>query len=219
MFEAFPFSILEQLVRPGAVVYDCGANIGLYARYLVATLGASRVVSFEPDEDNLALLAENRCPWRHGGSRDHRARGGFRRGWPTPVPERRHVLGVGHPGRRYRGRSERRSGQPWSGPANGFGTLPEARHGDWRAGPAPFPMSSKWMWRGTIAALDVTCPRRNHSARMNQLGGVSRLVQARRRARRCKSCEIRLGGGGGYSMPRTLRARSPYGPDHFPPAQ
>ncbi|HEV7670181.1 MAG TPA: FkbM family methyltransferase [Thermoanaerobaculia bacterium] len=58
-FEAFPFAMLRQLVRPGDVVYDCGANLGLYARYLMQTLGAGRVIAFEPDEDNLRLLGQN----------------------------------------------------------------------------------------------------------------------------------------------------------------
>ncbi|HEY0552851.1 MAG TPA: hypothetical protein VGG20_01190, partial [Thermoanaerobaculia bacterium] len=46
--ESFPFAMLRHLVRPGDVVYDCGANLGLYDRFLVSTLGAGRVVAFEP---------------------------------------------------------------------------------------------------------------------------------------------------------------------------
>jgi FkbM family methyltransferase len=57
--EDFPFAMLRHLVRPGDVVYDCGANLGLYCRYLIGTLGASRVIAFEPAPDNRALLAEN----------------------------------------------------------------------------------------------------------------------------------------------------------------
>lgn len=57
--ESFPFAMLRHLVRPGDVVYDVGANLGLYARYLVATLGAGQVVSFEPVPENRALLASN----------------------------------------------------------------------------------------------------------------------------------------------------------------
>lgn len=65
--ESFPFAMLRHLVRPGDVVYDAGANLGLYARYLVSTLGAGRVVAFEPVPDNRALLAEN---LRLGGIED-----------------------------------------------------------------------------------------------------------------------------------------------------
>jgi FkbM family methyltransferase len=57
--ESFPFAMLRHLVRPGDVVYDCGANLGLYARFLVATLGAGRVVAFEPAADNRRFLAAN----------------------------------------------------------------------------------------------------------------------------------------------------------------
>lgn len=58
-FEIVPFTLLASLVRRGDVVYDCGANLGLYARHLIQNLGAGRVVAFEPDEDNLLLLAAN----------------------------------------------------------------------------------------------------------------------------------------------------------------
>lgn len=57
--EAFPFAMLRRLVRPGDVVYDAGANLGLYSRYLVAALGARQVVSFEPLADNRRFLARN----------------------------------------------------------------------------------------------------------------------------------------------------------------
>lgn len=58
-FEIVPFTLLAALVRSGDVVYDCGANLGLYVRHLIQNLGAGRVVAFEPDEDNLRLLAAN----------------------------------------------------------------------------------------------------------------------------------------------------------------
>ncbi len=57
--ESFPFAMLRHLVRPGDVVYDCGANLGLYARFLVSTLDAGRVVAFEPAPDNRHFLAAN----------------------------------------------------------------------------------------------------------------------------------------------------------------
>jgi FkbM family methyltransferase len=56
--ESFPFAMLRHLVRPGDVVYDVGANLGLYCRYLAA-LGAAEVIAFEPVEENRALLARN----------------------------------------------------------------------------------------------------------------------------------------------------------------
>jgi FkbM family methyltransferase len=57
--ESFPFAMLRHFVRPGDVVYDCGANLGLYDRFLTATLGASRVVAFEPSPENRHFLAAN----------------------------------------------------------------------------------------------------------------------------------------------------------------
>jgi FkbM family methyltransferase len=57
--ESFPFAMLRHFVRPGDVVYDCGANLGLYDRFLVGTLGAGRVVAFEPSAENRRFLAAN----------------------------------------------------------------------------------------------------------------------------------------------------------------
>lgn len=56
--ERVPFALLRALVRPGDVVYDVGANIGLYTRFL-ATLGAGEVVAFEPVAANRALYDRN----------------------------------------------------------------------------------------------------------------------------------------------------------------
>ncbi len=53
-----PFSMLRALVRPGDVVLDVGANIGLYTRFL-ATLGAGEIVAFEPVESNRRLFLRN----------------------------------------------------------------------------------------------------------------------------------------------------------------
>jgi FkbM family methyltransferase len=55
----FPLAALQALVRPGSVVYDVGANVGLYARFLVNCFRAARVVAFEPMRENLAQLKTN----------------------------------------------------------------------------------------------------------------------------------------------------------------
>lgn len=57
--ENVPFAMLRHLVRPGDVVYDAGANLGLYARYLVTCLGAGRVIAFEPVAENRSMLERN----------------------------------------------------------------------------------------------------------------------------------------------------------------
>lgn len=56
--EREPFAILRSMTRPGEVVYDVGANIGLYTR-LMATLGAGEIVAFEPVAANRALYRRN----------------------------------------------------------------------------------------------------------------------------------------------------------------
>jgi FkbM family methyltransferase len=57
--ESFPFAMLRHLVRTGDVVYDAGANLGLYSRYLITALGASQVIAFEPVASNRDLLVRN----------------------------------------------------------------------------------------------------------------------------------------------------------------
>jgi FkbM family methyltransferase len=57
--ESVPFAMLGHLVRSGDVVYDVGANLGLYARYLITVLHAGRVIAFEPVAENRVLLASN----------------------------------------------------------------------------------------------------------------------------------------------------------------
>lgn len=57
--EGFMLGALKRLVRPGDVVYDIGANIGLYSRLLVQCFHASHVYAFEPFESNRELLKEN----------------------------------------------------------------------------------------------------------------------------------------------------------------
>ena len=56
--ETFMLGALARLIRPGNVVYDIGANVGLYARF-IAQHGAGRVVAFEPMTENLDLLRRN----------------------------------------------------------------------------------------------------------------------------------------------------------------
>jgi len=52
--------VLGYLVRPGMVVLDVGANMGLYSLLLAQLVGpAGRVVSFEPDPDLFSLLRGN----------------------------------------------------------------------------------------------------------------------------------------------------------------
>src|SRR5262249_55222707 len=50
---------LRQLVRPGDVVFDAGANIGLHVRFLVRCFGTRKVIAFEPISQNVELLAKN----------------------------------------------------------------------------------------------------------------------------------------------------------------
>jgi FkbM family methyltransferase len=57
--ECFMLAALQRFVRPQDVVYDIGANIGLYSRFLVHCCGASTVYAFEPMENNRHLLKKN----------------------------------------------------------------------------------------------------------------------------------------------------------------
>lgn len=57
--EAFMLAALRRLIVPGDVVFDAGANIGMYVRFIVRQFGAGRVVAFEPMTENQALLARN----------------------------------------------------------------------------------------------------------------------------------------------------------------
>lgn len=58
-FERIPFAMLACLVRPGDVVADLGANLGLYSRFLVSGAGAARVLAFEPWIENTRMLRRN----------------------------------------------------------------------------------------------------------------------------------------------------------------
>ncbi|HEY0306637.1 MAG TPA: FkbM family methyltransferase [Acidobacteriaceae bacterium] len=64
IFEGFMLGCMQRLVHKDDVVYDIGANIGLYSRFLTQIFHASNVYAFEPMESNRALLAEN---LRNGG--------------------------------------------------------------------------------------------------------------------------------------------------------
>jgi FkbM family methyltransferase len=68
--ESRPMEALQHLVREGDVVWDIGANIGLYARFLLRSTPAARVVSFEPMPDNLRDLRANLDRRRIGADAD-----------------------------------------------------------------------------------------------------------------------------------------------------
>lgn len=57
--ERFFLGAMARLVRPGDVVYDIGANLGMYTRFFVQVFGASRVVAFEPMSANRRDLMRN----------------------------------------------------------------------------------------------------------------------------------------------------------------
>lgn len=56
--EREPFAMLRAMARPGDMVYDVGANIGLYTR-LLAGLGAGQIIAFEPVASNITLYRRN----------------------------------------------------------------------------------------------------------------------------------------------------------------
>jgi FkbM family methyltransferase len=57
MYEPFLRSLIDAELRPGVVLADCGAHIGLYSA-LACSRGA-RAVAFEPDPYNAAALRRN----------------------------------------------------------------------------------------------------------------------------------------------------------------
>ena len=57
--EWYPLAALRAFVRPTDTVWDVGANLGLYARWLVTHLKARHVCSFEPMAENLPELRHN----------------------------------------------------------------------------------------------------------------------------------------------------------------
>lgn len=57
--DAFMVSLFARLIRRDDVVYDIGANIGLYTRIMRQWFGASYLYAFEPMFENRELLEEN----------------------------------------------------------------------------------------------------------------------------------------------------------------
>lgn len=57
--EGFMLGALQRLIRPGDVVFDVGANIGLYSRFMIQEFKASLVYAFEPMETNRRLISRN----------------------------------------------------------------------------------------------------------------------------------------------------------------
>jgi FkbM family methyltransferase len=57
--DGFMLGALQRLIRPGDVVYDVGANIGIYSRFIVQEFGASRAFAFEPTAGNYPRLVRN----------------------------------------------------------------------------------------------------------------------------------------------------------------
>lgn len=55
----FMLGVFQRLVEPGDVVYDVGANIGIYTRILAQWFEASKVFAFEPMPQNVQLLRAN----------------------------------------------------------------------------------------------------------------------------------------------------------------
>jgi len=57
--DGLTFGMFHRLIRPGDVVYDIGANIGLYSRVMIKWFGAGQVIAFEPMRENFELLRAN----------------------------------------------------------------------------------------------------------------------------------------------------------------
>jgi FkbM family methyltransferase len=58
IYEMDVSELLRSLVKPRSTVIDVGANIGWFT-LLAAKLGASKIVAFEPDSNNLRLLRQS----------------------------------------------------------------------------------------------------------------------------------------------------------------
>jgi FkbM family methyltransferase len=57
--ESFMLGAMQRFIRPDDIVFDVGANIGLYVRFMAQRFGAGRVIAFEPMSQNQALLHQN----------------------------------------------------------------------------------------------------------------------------------------------------------------
>lgn len=57
---------VSQVIKPGMTVVDIGAHIGYYTRLLSELVGPSgRVLAFEPNPENFAVLQQNMLPRRY----------------------------------------------------------------------------------------------------------------------------------------------------------
>ncbi len=57
--EWYPLTALKAFIRPGDTVWDVGAHLGLYSRWLIQHLKAGTVCAFEPLPQNLPELEHN----------------------------------------------------------------------------------------------------------------------------------------------------------------
>jgi FkbM family methyltransferase len=57
--EAFMVTAMRRLTHPGDIVFDVGANIGLFVRLSIQQFCAGRVIAFEPASQNQVLLYQN----------------------------------------------------------------------------------------------------------------------------------------------------------------
>jgi len=59
-YEEYERALIARIARPGHIALDIGANIGLYTTLLARAVSPSgRVVAFEPEPENFALLRRN----------------------------------------------------------------------------------------------------------------------------------------------------------------
>ena len=60
VYEPYETQLFAQILKPGMVVFDIGANIGYYTLIAAKIVGASGLVyAFEPDPENYELLVKN----------------------------------------------------------------------------------------------------------------------------------------------------------------